>query len=193
MTTICLDKTYIILLTFTIIIILIYKYDILNKKESTNINTQKNNMSIKQIENKEIYISPTNIFREYDYRVINDPLFPPYKRDDYNINPSLVYPTLYSIPTRGYMTYFKQVGILTNNDAENADEYKFLLLMGRQKYRGSNNYEYYAISSSKDNNIKFDLNQKKELYTDDTIIIQQLNNTTYNVTINKNLNYEYIY
>ncbi len=72
------------------------------------------------------------------------------------------------------------------------DPYKFLTLMGRQKYYNSTQYEYYVVSTNRDENIKFNLdNNKRELFTDDTVTVPQLDNKTYHVTIDKNLDYEY--
>ena len=135
---------------------------------------------------------PSNPLRDYDRGALMDPLIPPYKRDEYNENPALVYPSLYSIPTRGFSSSFKRVGYLLNPTADNNDQYKFLILMGKQKYRGSNQYEYYVTSSSKESTIKFDLEKyKKELYTDDKVKIQQLNDVEFDVVIDKNLGFEY--
>jgi hypothetical protein len=127
---------------------------------------------------------PLNIIREFDYKTVNDPLYPPRKRDEYNI----LYP---SIATRGGPTSFKKYGILIDKDAENTDPYKFMTLMGRQKYPGSNFYDYYVIENKHDAVLKFDLDDlHKELYTDDTVVVEQLNKT-YDVQIDKTLEYSY--
>lgn len=128
--------------------------------------------------------------REYDYRALNDELTPPFKRDDYYVPPQLLYPREFGLYTRGAPGIFRKMGYVQNL---NSTDYKFLTLMGRQKYQGSTQYEYYVTSTNKDSNIKFYLdNYKKELYDGDTVNIPQLNNEQYTVFIDKNLDFEYI-
>jgi len=128
--------------------------------------------------------------REYDYRALNDELTPPFKRDDYYVPPQLLYPREFGLYTKGAPGIFRKMGYIQN--LTNTD-YKFLTLMGRQKYQGSTQYEYYVTSTDKDSNIKFYLDKyKKELYDGDTVIIPQLNNQEYTVFIDKNLDFEYI-
>lgn len=219
MNSICFDRTYLILLVLAITAIALYNFFSLNQQlkdanekciishqltsttsptqqvsEPTNTQISQPNKVHIDISNRghQIPIIPSNPLRDYDHHALGDPLVPPYKRDDYNVNPSLVYPTLYSVPTRGHPTGFRRMGYLTNLEANNTDQYKFLILMGRQKYRGSSQYEYYVVSSSKESNIKIDLeNQKKELNTDDTLSIPQLGSSTYTATIDKNLGFDY--
>src|SRR3989344_4378752 len=85
--------------------------------------------------------------------------------------------------TRGYVLPFKKMGILISENTHNDDKYKFLILMGRQTYLGSNYYEYYAVSS--DNSVlKFELNIHKELDSGDIISISELNKK-YSVKMDK--------
>lgn len=134
---------------------------------------------------------PIDPMRDYDNRTINDPLIPPYKRDDYNIDPYLVNPHLF-IHTRGLSTSFRKVGMLIDKNSSNDNKYKFFILMGRQKYRSSSQYEYYVVSDSKESIIKFELPNKKEIYTGDKIKIAELGDVEYEASIDKNLPYEYI-
>ena len=132
------------------------------------------------------------ILRNYDYKTYNDDLTPPRKRDDYMIPAHVVDPNRFGLYTRGGPTAFKKMGMLDDPSGNPGDPYKFLTLMGRQKYYNSTQYEYYVVSTNRDENIKFDLDRyKRELFTDDTVIIPQLGNKTYHVTIDKNLDYEY--
>ena len=127
---------------------------------------------------------PVDAIREYDYRALSDPLVPPYKRDDYQI-------PLPVTPTRGFPTAFKKVGLLVDSEALNTDPYKFMLLMGRQKYPGSNFYDYYVTENKQDSALKFDLpNLHKELSTDDKLPLTDLNKT-YTVKIDRNLGFDY--
>jgi hypothetical protein len=126
-----------------------------------------------------------NPLRDYDYRALSDPLVPPLKRDDYNIS------VLPPIPTRGYPTAYKKMGLLLDPEAENTDPYKFLILVGRQKHTGSNVYDYYVTENKPDSALKFDLpNVRKELSTDDTLRIDELGKT-YNVKIDRSLGFDY--
>jgi len=132
------------------------------------------------------------ILRDYDYRTYNDPLTPPYKRDDYMIPAHIVDPINFAMYTRGVPPVFKKMGYLIDDNATD-DKYKFLNLMGRQKYYNSNEYEYYIVSTDRNENIKFDLGKKyrKELYSGDKVKVPQLNDKEYTVNIDKNLDYEY--
>jgi len=130
--------------------------------------------------------SPYDILRRYDYRTLTDPMVPPYKRDDYNL------PVL-PIPTRGFPAPFKKMGTLVSKTT-NKDPYKFLFLMGRQKYPGSSHYDYYATEKGSEGNgtLKFDLpHLHKELYTGDKIKIHQLEDTEYEINVDRTVNYEY--
>ena len=130
------------------------------------------------------------LLRDYDYRTYNDDLTPPFKRDDYMVPPQLIYPSEFGLYTRGMPGTFRKMGYLKNLDVS---DNKFLTLMGRQKYAGSTQYEYYVTSTNKDENLKFYLNKnKRELYDGDTVSVPQLNDRQYEVIIDKNLDYEYI-
>ena len=132
------------------------------------------------------------VLRNYDYKTYNDPLTPPFKRDDYMIPAHVVDPNRFGLYTRGGPTAFKKMGMLDDPSGNPGDSYKFLTLMGRQKYYNSTQYEYYVVSTNRDENIKFNLdNNKRELFTGDSVTVSQLNNKSYNVTIDKNLDYEY--
>jgi len=132
------------------------------------------------------------VLRDYDYRTYNDDLTPPRKRDDYNIPANVLYPGEFGLYTRGGPNPFKKMGYLNNKNAQPGDPYKFLTLMGRQKYYNSNTYEYYVVSTNKDENLKFDLEKnKREIFSGDTVKVPQLNNVEYEANIDKVLEYEY--
>jgi len=106
------------------------------------------------------------------------------------VPPQLIYPTEFGLYTKGMPGTFRKMGYLKNLDVS---DNKFLTLMGRQKYAGSTQYEYYVTSTNKDENLKFYLNKnKRELYDGDTVSVPQLNDRQYEVIIDKNLDYEYI-
>jgi hypothetical protein len=126
-------------------------------------------------------ISP---LREYDYRNLNDTLVAPKKRDDYTI-------PVIPIPTRGWPSAYSKKGTLIDHKADNSDPYKFLFLIGRQKYPSSDWYDYYVTETNSDGRLKFDVHHThKELFSGDKITIPELNKT-YECHIDHNFNYEY--
>ena len=132
------------------------------------------------------------ILRNFDYKTYNDDLTPPRQRDDYMIPAHVVDPYRFGIYTRGGPTAFKKVGYLNDPSGNTGDPHKFLVLMGRQKYYNSTQYEYYVVSTSRIENLKFDLeNNKREIFSGDTVIVPQLNNKEYIANIDKILDYEY--
>jgi len=174
-----------------------YKTQYMLSQTQTAINTQAPQTSQQPTPSILVQTSPPppappvgRRLREYDYRALNDELTPPFKRDDYMVPPQLVYPNDFGLYTRGMPGTFRKMGYLKNLTST---DYKFLTLMGRQKYRSSTQYEYYVTSTSKDENIKFYLdNYKRELYSGDKVKVSQLGNEEYEVIIDKNLDYEYI-
>ena len=83
------------------------------------------------------------------------------------------------------------MGLLIDKEAANDDPYKFMVLMGRQKYPRSSVYEYYVTENKNDSALKFDLpSVQKELMSDDTLEITDLGKT-YTTKIDKNLTFEY--
>jgi hypothetical protein len=126
-------------------------------------------------------ISP---LREYDYRSLDDPLVAPRHRDDYTI-------PVMPVPTRGWPTAYKKIGTLINHNADNSDPYKFLFLIGRQKYPSADWYDYYVTETSKDGRLKFDVHHRhKEIFSGDRIEIPELNKT-YEAKIDKTFDFEY--
>jgi len=206
---ICFDRTFLIMLILAITAISLYNYYIYDQTIKATLQKCPSCPSTSSSENTKIIVNksethptiphlpiipPTlplvNPLREYDRRTLEDPLVPPFKRTDYDINPAMMYPTLFSYPTRGGPTAFKKMGTLTDSTADNSDKFKFLLLMGRQKYNNGP-YEYYATATNKEDNIKFDLESiRKELNTGDKVTISQLNKE-YTVTIDRTLGFEY--
>ena len=199
---ICFDKIFMLFLVIVIIILALYQhFTYQSELESlkTKVNTPqcqpcKTSCGSSEGEIKEKIITVTTppmqgiggVMRDYDYRALADPLVPPLKRDDFN----LPFP---SISTRGFPTAFKKMGTLIDKSASNDDPYKFMFLIGRQKYSGSDVYEYYVTEKGSEGNgaLKFDLpNLRKELYSGDKLKIDELNKE-FDVTIDRNVGYEY--
>ena len=123
------------------------------------------------------------ILREYDYKAIYDKLTPPRQRNLHE--PGYIEPSLVPIYTRGMPSPYRKVGLLTIIDNNNENEpYKFLNLIGSKLYSGQ--FNYYAVPTKADDNIKFNIESKKELFDQDTVTINTLGNT-YQVNIDKNV------
>lgn len=138
---------------------------------------------------KQTYIAPPvsiyKTMRDYDYRALNNPLNPPLKRDMYDSIP-FMFPPEY---TSGYSGIFRKVGMLIKREKDGG-RYDIMILMGRNKYDGSNIFEYYAIENDKDTMAKFELKNHQELYTGDSVKIHELG-CDFEVKIDKTLGYEY--
>jgi hypothetical protein len=168
-----------------------------NQQENRQQNQQENIQKRQESEPQNIQVNlhkgtpsqpqktPFELWREYDYRSLNDPLVAPRRRDDFNL------PVL-PLPTRGYPAAYKKVGMLVDRKAHDNDRYKFLLLMGRNTHPGSYVFEYYAMENDKNGSLKFDVCRRgrQELQSDDKVRINELDRT-YTVVMDKMLGYEY--
>jgi hypothetical protein len=183
------NRTILLVIILVIILTSIYQY-VLTESQIT----QLKNMIQKEDENPtNVIVSTDNIIekpinyqygREYDYRSFEDPLVPPYKRDDF----MLTYP---SYPTRGYPTSFKKMGLLIDDNASNDDQYKFMILVGRQRFQNANYYDYYVTENKADAILKFDLGtNRREIMDGDMINIPELSKS-YRSKIDRNLGFEY--
>lgn len=209
MSTICFDKSFFLIVVIIAVAIILYNhYNLIQENKNlraslhvsmeNKLNTVTNNPNLAPptVVNTPIAGGPAippptvgQLIKDYDRRTIDDPLTPPFKRDDYMVPAQIVRPDLYGVYTRGAPGVFKKMGYL-KNDA--ATDYKFLTLMGRQKYQGSTQYEYYVTSTNRDDSIKFYIDDvRKELYDGDKVKVKQLGNTDYDVIIDKNLDLEY--
>lgn len=109
-------------------------------------------------------IPPIDPLRKFDYDSVYDEFTPPFRRsyyDDYNYR---LAPGLFPTYTRGPPGRFRKVGTLVAEGVSPNDKYKFLLLMGRQKYPGRDEYQYYATSSNTEQKIKFYIETKEKKY-----------------------------
>lgn len=181
---------------FAIIIFILYRmnvqYNMLlytitqntnNTQPKTIIMREKGDNNVVIERKNEKIMTPFDFMREYDYRTLNDPLVEPRRRDDYNL------PVL-PVPTRGFPPPFKKMGVLVNEEANDNDKFKFLLLMGRNRFPNSNVYNYYAVENDKNSALKFHIHKTKELQSDDHVKIPELHNN-YKVVLDKTLGYEY--
>ncbi|AYV77636.1 MAG: hypothetical protein Dasosvirus16_3 [Dasosvirus sp.] len=117
---------------------------------------------------------PIDPLRKFDYDAVGDDFTPPFRRsyyDDYNY---ILNPALYPAYTRGPPGRFRKIGTLIAQGVATNDKYKFMNLMGREKYVGRE-YEYYAISTDTENKVKFYIDTRgKEIHDCDIVTIPEL-------------------
>lgn len=152
-----------------IVVYILYKY--FNTYNNNNTNNQQIDINLeltKRIneltkiinENKKtdvrVISSPPmkDIVGERDERVIADPLFPPYARMVRPIMDNVVYNsgTYFNNATRGSPDTYRQIGIA--KDKVTNETY---FLMGRQKYSGSSQGEFYLMPTDRQNQLKVQL------------------------------------
>jgi hypothetical protein len=114
---------------------------------------------------------------ERDRNAINDPLSPPTRRQPRHVYNDVIYNNkhYFNNPTRGYPDNYHYYGNLVRKEDE-----KIVKLFGRQTYPNSNKYEYYGITTDKNGGelkINIESKNEKELYDNDEININILNNT----------------
>tara|TARA_Y100000768_G_scaffold388267_1_gene383139 strand:- start:8986 stop:9525 length:540 start_codon:yes stop_codon:yes gene_type:complete len=101
-----------------------------------------------------------NAYR-YNYNQLFNPLISPTRYLQYLPN------YLKSIASRGYTSY-GVIGNISSTDSNNNTIVKRLI--GRPKYHGSSQWEYYAVDKD---NIKYTIDHEKELYKNDTIKVNE--------------------
>lgn len=122
---------------------------------------------------------PTDPLRKFDYDAVHDEFTPPFRRsyyDDYNYR---LHPGLYPTYTRGPPGRFRKIGTLIAEGVSSNDKYKFMNMIGREKYPGRD-YEYYATSANNDLRVKFYIDTKgKEIHDGDIVNISELDGYEY--------------
>ena len=138
-------------------------------------------------------IIPSNQSYNRDYRVINDPLYPPEQRSDNDYyypreiirsvptqnrnsnyvvsdNPQIYGNGYFRHPTRGYPPPYQMKGYLVDNNNSG----NILSIFGRPKYLGSTQFQYYVSKRDLNNNeIKIDIPNNREIYNGETIKIKK--------------------
>lgn len=129
--------------------------------------------------------------RKFDYDAVADEFTPPFRRsyyDDYNYR---LHPGLYPTYTRGPPGRFRKIGVLIASGVSANDKYKFLLLMGREKYPGRE-FEYFATGSEADQKMKFYIETKgKEIHDGDSVVIPELEGYNYTFKEDQDLSPKY--
>ena len=180
---ICFNKNIFLVFVVLIIVCILFLPNLLKKinpVDEINTTTQSQvqappktpsntvHKHIHTIERNQRPMSKDEILYRRDSLVVKNPLVAPTRR-----NPSYMYPRFQiplSYPTRGYPDSYQYYGNLRRT----ADE-KVVRLFARQKYRNSNQYEYYGmVSDLYGKDIKIQIDHKKELYDGDEIDVDFL-------------------
>jgi hypothetical protein len=137
-------------------------------------------------------IPPIDPLRKFDYDSVNDDFTPPFRRSYYDEFNYRLNPALFPAYTRGPPGRFRKIGTLIADGVSPNDKYKFLLLMGRQKWPSGGDYEYYAMSPDSDRRMKFYIETRgKEIHHDDLIKIPEIDGYTYIFKEDKDLSPRY--
>ena len=144
---------------------------------------------------------PIDPIKLYDDKKITDIFEAPAKRPEriqmgYNPIMKSSNNPLDPYPTRGYPDNYHLLGTISAIETDNtvydklSQDNKILSLFGRQKYPGSSVYEYHTMISTGNTMIKLPIDNKRELFNDDTVDIKELN-TTYKVQLYPNEELKY--
>lgn len=127
--------------------------------------------------------SPSDQLRDFDYRAYHDKLMPPRHRNIHE--PEHLNPALLPIYTQGPPQPYRKVGILiaTVESGDPTPTYQILNLIGSKISSGQ--YNYFAVPTRTDDNAKFEIDGKNELFTDDSVTITALSQA-YTVQLDKN-------
>jgi len=129
--------------------------------------------------------------RKFDYDSMNDDFTPPFRRSYYDEYNYRLHPGLYPTYTRGPPGRFRKIGVLIADGVSANDKFKFLILMGRQKYPGRE-YEYFATSSDNDQRLKFFIETKgKEINDNDTVKLSELDGYSFKFKEDQDLSPRY--
>ena len=186
--TICLPKEhYFILFVGFILITLFYIYNLNKKNFKLDLNNALISESVKvnEIINKPLInheVKKRMLLELRDRRTLNDELVPPERRDPEHVYPSKEIKNIINIPSRGLPDNYQAVGALVRK----ADE-KILQLFGRQKYAGSNQWEYYVSGMDRygfPNKMPIKIKGDRELIDKDKIQLDWLDKSKGDFEIN---------
>ena len=186
--TICLPKEhYIILFIVFTIITLYYIYSINQKNFKLDLNNPLTSQSekIKEIINRPIiipFVKKKIFLKKRDKKVVNYDFVPPERRVPEHVYPDREVKNIINIPSRGLPDNYQSVGVLARIQDE-----KILQLFGRQKYMGSNQWEYYVTGMDRygfPNKMPIKVKGDKELYDKDKIDLDWLDKSKGNFEVN---------
>lgn len=182
--TICLPKEhYIILFIVFTIITLYYIYSINQKNFKLDLNNPLTSEfeKIKEIINRP-YVEKKIFLNKRDRKVVNDDFVPPERREPEHVYPDREVKNIINIPSRGLPDNYQSVGVLARIQDE-----KILQLFGRQKYMGSNQWEYYVTGMDRygfPNKMPIKVKGDKELFDKDKIDLDWLDKSKGNFEVN---------
>lgn len=136
-------------------------------------------------------VPPIDPLRKFDYDAVHDNFTPPFRRSYYDEFDMRLTPELMPFHSRGPQGRFRKVGMLIAEGVSSNDKYKFLIMMGRQKYTGRE-FEYFATSSDSDKHLKFYIETKgKEINDGDLIKLNELDGYTFKFKEDQDLSPRY--
>jgi len=184
---ICIPKTYFIII-FAIFSVFTYFHTVkmtnylILQEEKKKQEQQEETKNIKQeqkraTEQKETHAPKQEINQDIDILLkrdtdaVENDFKPPERRLPRHNYPKESLKRLINVPTRGYPDNYHNVGMLVRKNDE-----KILKLFGRQKFPGSNQWEYYIIGSEGHSITKIPLKipGNKELTNNDVIVVPWL-------------------
>lgn len=176
---ICIPKSY-FLIIFVFIILLTYFHGVRMKQvlppPQNKVIIIKEKKSNDVSENKQSTESPLErkikALRNRDVKSLENNFKPPERRLPSHNYPNRGLRKIMNVPTRGYPDDYHNVGMLSRKNDE-----KILKLFGRQKFPGSNQWEYYVIGNDPNglnSKIPLKVQGNKELSNNETIAIPWL-------------------
>lgn len=133
---------------------------------------QRLNVRVNNGNNGMPHIDP---LRKFDYDAMYDELTPPFRRSYYDedipLMPGMGRGGIY---TRGPPGRFRKIGTLIAQGSSHNDKYKFMNLLGREKYPGRD-YEYYCTTVDHESKLKIYIETKgKEIRDGDAVQVPEL-------------------
>jgi hypothetical protein len=174
---ICLPKSY-ILIIFCIFIGLAAWYIHNDKKKHIDNINYKFNDSILDIINKKLsdnkQLNKRRFIQNRDHQVLFNNFVAPERRQPEHAYPVGQVRNMINFPTRGLPDNYHQVGLLFRNNTETAFK-----LFGRQKFPGSNQWEYFvqAVMSNNDVKIPITIRGDREIENGQVIVVPGTDNS----------------
>jgi hypothetical protein len=156
-------------------LLLIKQNQIVKKQESI-----QNNQEATQNNQEAATQNKREILEYRDSQVKYNDFKPPERRMPEHEYPDNRLKQIINIHTRGEPDNYQLMGVLLRDNTESAFN-----LFGRQKYPGSNQYEYYAQGKMQYNDVKLPINNNgKELYDNDKVRILGTDESKGDFTVN---------
>ena len=174
---ICLPKSY-FLIIFCFFIGLAAWYIHNDKKKNIDNVNYKFNDSILDVINKKISenknLQKRRFIQNRDHQVLFNNFVAPERRQPEHAYPVGQVRNMINFPTRGLPDNYHQVGLLFRNNTETAFK-----LFGRQKFPGSNQWEYFTQGVMSNNDIKIPITVRgdREIEDGQTIVVPGTDNS----------------